>query len=34
MFIGRVGSVTLALAFAKRVDKRRYKYPKESVIVA
>jgi potassium uptake TrkH family protein len=34
MFIGRVGSVTLALAFAKKVDKRRYKYPKESVIVA
>ena len=34
MFIGRVGSVTLALAFAKQVDKRRYKYPQESVIVA
>lgn len=34
MFIGRVGSVTLALAFAKRIDKRQYKYPKESVIVA
>ena len=34
MFIGRVGSVTLALAFAKRVDKRQYQYPKESVIVA
>lgn len=34
MFIGRVGSVTLALAFAKQVDKRRYKYPEESVIVA
>lgn len=34
MFIGRVGSVTLALAFAKRIDKRQYKYPNESVIVA
>lgn len=34
MFIGRVGSVTLALAFAKQIDKRQYKYPKESVIVA
>lgn len=34
MFIGRVGSVTLALAFARRMDKRQYKYPKESVIVA
>ncbi|MGD8427103.1 MAG: potassium transporter TrkG [Balneolaceae bacterium] len=34
MFIGRVGSVTLALAFAKRIDKRQYKYPSESVIVA
>ncbi|MCW9707421.1 TrkH family potassium uptake protein [Fodinibius salsisoli] len=34
MFIGRVGSVTLALAFAKRVDKQQYQYPKESVIVA
>ncbi|HEX6981517.1 MAG TPA: potassium transporter TrkG [Balneolaceae bacterium] len=34
MFIGRVGIVTLALAFAKQVDKRQYKYPKETVIVA
>lgn len=34
MFIGRVGSVTLALAFAKRIDKQQYQYPKESVIVA
>lgn len=34
MFIGRVGSVTVALAFAKRIDKRQYKYPKENVIVA
>ncbi|SMO78175.1 TrkH family potassium uptake protein [Fodinibius sediminis] len=34
MFIGRVGSVTMALAFAKRIHKRQYQYPKESVIVA
>jgi potassium uptake TrkH family protein len=34
MFIGRVGSVTLGVALVKRVDKRRYRYPKESIIVA
>lgn len=34
MFIGRVGIVTLALAFAGRKDRGRYKYPREKVIVA
>lgn len=34
MYVGRVGSVTLAVAFAKRIDKRRYKYPTESVLVS
>lgn len=34
MYVGRVGSVTLAAAFAKREEKRKYKYPRESVIVA
>jgi len=35
MFIGRVGSVTVAAAFAERQEKKRqYQYPAESVIVA
>ncbi|WP_020404794.1 TrkH family potassium uptake protein [Gracilimonas tropica] len=34
MFIGRVGIVTLALAFAKRKTATKYSYPSESVIVA
>lgn len=34
MFIGRVGIVTLALAFAKRRTATEYQYPSESVIVA
>lgn len=34
MFVGRVGSVTLGVALVKKVDKRRYRYPKESIIVA
>ncbi|MDR9417645.1 TrkH family potassium uptake protein [Gracilimonas sp.] len=34
MFIGRVGIVTLALAFAKRRTASKYQYPSESVIVA
>ncbi|MTI89412.1 MAG: hypothetical protein FH748_15755 [Balneolaceae bacterium] len=34
MFIGRVGIVTLALAFAKRRTSTKYQYPSESVIVA
>ncbi len=34
MYVGRVGSVTLAVAFAKRIDKRRYQYPTESVLVS
>lgn len=34
MFIGRVGIVTLALAFAKRRTATKYQYPSESVIVA
>lgn len=34
MFIGRVGIVTLALAFAKRKRSTKYAYPSESVIVA
>lgn len=34
MFIGRVGSVTLAVAFAERDRPKKYRYPEESVIVA
>lgn len=34
MFIGRVGSLTLAAAFAKQVEKQNYRYPSESVMVA
>jgi trk system potassium uptake protein TrkH len=34
MFVGRVGSVTVGVALVKKVDKRRYRYPKESIIVA
>ncbi|MDR8391810.1 hypothetical protein NC796_11690 [Aliifodinibius sp. S!AR15-10] len=34
MFIGRVGSVTLAVAFAQRDRPKKYRYPEESVIVA
>lgn len=34
MFIGRVGSVTLAVAFAQRDKPKKYRYPEESVIVA
>ncbi len=34
MFIGRVGSVTLALAFANRKRISNYNYPTEAVIVA
>lgn len=34
MFIGRVGIVTLALAFAKRRTTTKYQYPSENVIVA
>jgi len=34
MYIGRIGSVTLAVAFASKIDKRRYQYPTESVLVS
>jgi Trk-type K+ transport system membrane component len=34
MFMGRVGMLTVAVAFAKKVLKRGYKYPEESVMVA
>lgn len=34
MFVGRVGIVTLALAFARSRSTTKYKYPTESVIVA
>lgn len=34
MFIGRVGIITLALAFAKHKKSKKYSYPSESVIVA
>jgi len=34
MYTGRVGSITLAVAFAKKIDKRKYRYPKESVLVS
>ena len=34
MFMGRVGMLTVAVAFAKKVLTRNYKYPEESVMVA
>lgn len=34
MFTGRVGILTVAVAFAKKELKRNYKYPEESVMVA
>jgi len=34
MYTGRVGSITLAVAFAKKIDKRKYQYPIESVLVS
>lgn len=34
MYTGRVGSVTLAVAFASKIDKRHYSYPTESVMVS
>lgn len=34
MFMGRVGMLTVAVAFARKVLKRGYKYPEESVMVA
>lgn len=34
MYTGRVGSITLAVAFAKKIDKRKYQYPTESVLVS
>ncbi|WP_340106851.1 TrkH family potassium uptake protein [Rhodohalobacter sp. 8-1] len=34
MFAGRVGMLTVAVAFAKKVLTRNYKYPEESVMVA
>src|SRR6056297_101261 len=33
MFMGRVGMLTVAVAFAKKVLKRGYKYPEEYVVV-
>lgn len=34
MFAGRVGMLTVAVAFAKKAQMRNYKYPEESVMVA
>jgi Trk-type K+ transport system membrane component len=34
MYTGRVGSITLAVAFAKKIEKRKYQYPIESVLVS
>lgn len=34
MFAGRVGMLTVAVAFAKKVQMRSYEYPEESVMVA
>ncbi len=34
MYTGRVGSLTLAVAFARRMDRRKYQYPTESVLVS
>ena len=34
MYTGRVGSITLAVAFARKIDKRKYQYPIESVLVS
>jgi Trk-type K+ transport system membrane component len=34
MFMGRVGMLTFAVAFAKKVKTHSYKYPEESVMVA
>lgn len=34
MYTGRVGSVTLAVAFASKIEKRHYLYPTESVMVS
>lgn len=34
MFAGRVGMLTVAVAFAKKVLARNYKYPEESIMVA
>lgn len=34
MFAGRVGMLTVAVAFAQKISKRNYKYPEESVMVA
>lgn len=34
MFAGRVGMLTVAVAFAQKISKRNYKYPEEAVMVA
>lgn len=34
MFAGRVGMLTVAVAFAQKLTKRNYRYPEESVMVA
>jgi potassium uptake TrkH family protein len=34
MFLGRVGLLTFAVAFATKTDNRNYRYPEESVLVA
>ncbi|MEL7833418.1 TrkH family potassium uptake protein [Fodinibius sp. Rm-B-1B1-1] len=34
MFLGRVGILTFMVAFASRADNRKYRYPKESIMVS
>lgn len=34
MFLGRVGILTFMIAFAKKIDTHKYKYPEESIMVS
>jgi Trk-type K+ transport system membrane component len=34
MFLGRVGILTFMVAFASRVDNRKYRYPEENIMVS
>jgi Trk-type K+ transport system membrane component len=33
MFLGRVGTLTILVAIARKIGEQHYKYPEESVIV-
>jgi V-type sodium ATP synthase subunit J len=33
MFLGRVGPLTIALAFSRERDKGNYRYPKENILI-